>query len=209
MRKNKLAVLLAALMCLILCAFPAPAAQSGSLRVTVADEPGLEVLLYRVADENGILTEAFSGAEMAPETLLDTLEAKKNAQTLYSFARDKEISAETAVIGENGAAVFAGLELGCYLVACAGETPSFDPFLAFIPTVINGETVYDVEAEPKAEEPDPTTEPPETQEPTEPAPSIPQTGNSVIPEYVLLGLGCLLALIGMAELLRGRKEAHE
>ena len=113
MRKNKLAVLLAALMCLILCAFPAPAAQSGSLRVPVADEPGLEVLLYRVADENGILTEAFSGAEMAPETLLDSLEAKKTAQALYSFARDKEISAETAVIGENGAAVFAGLELGC------------------------------------------------------------------------------------------------
>lgn len=214
MRKNNIAWLLAALLCLMALAPAALAAETGSIKVIVEDSPDLEIVLHPVADLSGTLTEAFSGADIAPETMLDTREAEVNAAALYRYALAHQLEGEVKTTDASGVAHYTGLAEGCYLIYCTKEG-EFDPFLVFVPTEINEEKVYDVEAEPKSEEEEETepttvpTEPSESTQPTQPEPEIPQTGTSVVPKYVLLSLGVLAALVGMAELIRGRKEKHE
>ena len=208
MKKRNFAWLLAALLCLTVLAPAAFAAEVGSLKITVEDSPGLSIVVHSVADLSGTLTEEFSGAAIAPETLLDSKEGAVNAAALYAYAVENNIPGTQQTTDADGVVYYEGLAEGCYLVYCTKEG-EFDPFLAFIPTEINGERVYAVEAEPKSEETEPTTEPPATTQPTQPEPEIPQTGVSVIPKYTLLILGSLVVILGMVELLRGRKEKHE
>lgn len=206
MKSRKRKWILAALLCWIL-ALPAAAAETGRLHLTVENVPELEVCLHYVAAVDGVLTEAFSPVQVKPESLLDEKETENNAKLLYIYAVEQEIAGVCLTTDEAGYACFENLETGCYLVCCAGETAEFEPFLVCIPMTINGATIFEIQAAPKSGEDDPEAVTPT--EPLEPEADIPYTGTNVWPQYLLLALGVLTAGWGMAELLRGRKEAHE
>ena len=191
--------LLVAGLCLLL-AVPVSAKQTGSLQLNHITE---DVYLYCVSDENGVLTEAFSQAGI--ENIKDTAAADENGQILQTYVAEKHISG-TKKTPVDETVLFSNLELGCYLV-CSGvsEDEEFAPFLVWIPTVVSGEAVYDVQAEPKTEDPGPTV----PTDPTPPEPDIPQTGHYLWPQYLLFGLGLCAILFGMIEIIRGRRNNHE
>lgn len=211
---------LAVMLCLLL-PVTAFAAQEGSLKIVDIENP---VCLYHVADAAGVPTEAFAGSPV--EDLTDQASAVKNAAKLWDYALAQEIPGEERTPSADGEVKYEALQEGLYLVCSLAEEAEFKPFLVALPTVINGENIYHIEANPKAEEPEPTepsqpsepTEPSEpsepTEEPTEPGPSeptdpgpnIPQTGNSVLPKYLLLGIGTLAVLAGLVDLIRGREK---
>jgi len=223
MKKASISIFLAALVCLALC-IPAAASQTGSLKILLDGESYSLITLHRVADLNGKLTDSFAGAELPPEKLLDPREIPDNAAALKKYALANGISGTQQIAGDAGFVLFPDLSLGIYLVYCA-EGDAFDPFLVFIPSTINDETVYDVEAQPKMEDPtDPSwpdqtspTDPSDPSDPTDPSdpsdptdPSdIPQTGNNVVPMYLLLAVGSVFVVVGLLMILRGRKESYE
>lgn len=200
MRRNKLLWLAAVLLCLLTVAPKAAAAQSGSLKITGIEET---VGLYHAARPDGTLTEAFAGAPV--EDLADQSKAVFNANTLLTYARSNSIPALSRTPDGKGEARYDPLEEGVYLVCSLSREAEFDPFLVTIPTVINGEAIYHVEAEPKQEETEPTTGPTEPK-PTEPEPEIPQTGVNVWPKYILLALGVAVTLMGLYNLIRGKED---
>ena len=211
-RKNGVILLLAAALCLML-ALPAGATETGSITVCV-EELGLDVVMHKVAGIDGVLNDSFSGAAISPETMLDSRESEVNAAALYKYALEQKIPGEEKTSDAQGKVYYSGLQEGCYLVYCL-QADEFDPFLVFMPTVINGEAIYDVISEPKSSEEDETepttvpTEPDESTEPTKPEPEIPQTGFNMIPKYILLALGAVVTVAGVVELIRGRKGKHE
>lgn len=161
------------------------------------------VCLYQVADENGTLTEDFaqSGVKVA-ENMTKNKEA---ANTLQEFAEKESVSGEEKTPAD-GVVSFGDLEEGCYLVCSIASKREFVSFLVWIPTSLDGEKIYDVQATPKTEDPtDPTI-------PTDSAPlkpNIPQTGNLMWPQYVLFGLGVALMIFGVVEVIRGRRKTDE
>lgn len=176
------------------------AAQSGSLEVQDIDDP---VCLYRLTNGSGRVTEDFAGADIT----IPGEDPVATAKQLQSYAKQHNLTGKTAR-PTRGTAAFSPLEEGIYLVASLGQPEEFDPFLVGIPTVINGEKVYHIEAKPKQEE----EETQSTTAPTEPEntdTAIPQTGTSVIPQYTLLVLGSLLTLAGLFQVIRGREDCHE
>lgn len=208
MKRKLRALLFAALLCIAL-AVPALAAEAGSLTV-VTELEGLTLCLHPVADRTGKLNAMFAETELAPEALLQ--DNGRAARKLYEFAGEKGLQAAAAVTDEKGEAAFWDLPEGVYLVYGLGEQVKFDPFLVCIPTNINGEDVYHILADPKAEEGTEPTEPSteETTGPTEPPdPNIPQTGVNTIPMYLLGVFGAAFLLLGMIELVRAGKEDHE
>lgn len=217
MGKNKAGLcLLLAMICLLTLAPEASAAERGSIKVIEMENA---VGLYPVARADGSLTDAFIQAPI--DDISDSLQAVENARKLWSYAREQRIPAQEKQPDGLGNVQFKDLEEGLYLIGSLAEEAEFDPFLVRMPTVINGEKIYHVTADPKQEEPtEPqvTTEPTEPTEstepseptqptkPTEPGPGIPQTGDSVIPKYLLLAIGTLAIAAGLLELIRGRKE---
>ena len=203
MKKFKFAWVLPVLLCL-LSAHPAAAAQTGSLRLTVEGAPGLEICLHYVADDNGTLTAEFSNAGITPGKMSDETELATNASQLRDYAVEHSAAGMKKAVDAAGNADYTGLAEGCYLVYCVGNT-KFEPFLLLVPTTINGEAVYDIQAEPKSCEGGL-----DTVTPTPPSePNIPQTGSSVLPQYLLLALGIVTAGAGVAELAHGRRETCE
>lgn len=186
------------LICLLLLAFPqrAAAAGTGSLKIIDISQA---VTLYQVAYADGTLTEAFAAAPV--EDLLADEKAVENARQLAEFVQTEQLSGQRLMPEDTETVIFEPLQEGYYLVC--SEDGEFAPFLATIPTRINGEVCYEVQADPKEELP---TDPDQPTPPGGPDPEIPQTGNSVIPQYVLLAAGILLTALGFVELLRGREK---
>lgn len=129
---------------------------------------------------------------------LDGLFADKNAAArLFVYAEVEGIPAQTIQIGHDGTAKVEDLPLGLYLVS---QMVAFDgcmtmlPALISIPTEINDEWIFDVEAMPKLEPLVPETTIPET---TEPHIDIPPTGQTNWPIPLLLLGGCFLILLGL------------
>ena len=205
-KKTSISILLAALVCLALC-IPVAAAQTGSLKILLDEEPCSTISLHRVADMDGTLTADFAGAAISPETLLDTREVPNNAIALKKYALDNGIVGAEQVPEGSEPVFFPDLALGIYLVYCADDD-AFDPFLVFIPSNINGEIVYDIEAQPKMEDPTEPSDPTEPNDPSDP-PDIPQTGNNLVPMYLLLAVGSAVVVVGLLMILRGRKESYE
>ena len=87
-----------------------------------------------------------------------------------------------------------------------GEKAEFAPFLVQIPMTIGEKKVYDIQAEPKVDNPPESSTP---SQPVDPEPEIPQTGAILWPKYLLLGLGAVLILAGIIEALRGREKEYE
>ena len=185
---------------LLLIPVSATAAQMGSLLILEIDHP---VCVYRVIDADGKITEAFADSGLMPN-IADPVAA---AKALQKYVKENNISGQMKV-PVRGEAYYASMEEGTYLVCSLHREGEFAPFLLSIPTRLNGEVVYHVEAKPKSDDTPPETE---TTCPTETRPSgsdIPQTGDSVIPKYALLILGTLTTLLGLYQVLSGREETR-
>ena len=201
MRKFSIRWFLPILLCLLLGCVTASASESGSLRIVDVEKT---VALYPVATYDGSLTEVFQNAPV--EDILEESKAVENAAVLDQFVKENQISGQEQVPDENKEVYYAALETGVYLVRSMQSEPEFTPFLVCIPTRINKELIYDVKAEPKAQEPTEPTEPTTPTEPTEPEPEIPQTGTSILPQYILLGIGIVALVLGFTEMIRGREK---
>ena len=201
MRKLLIRWLLPILLCMLLVCVTVSAAESGSLRILNIEN---SVAIYPVATYDGNLTEVFRNAPVTE--LLEESKAVGNAAILDQFVKDNQISGQEQAPDENKEVYYASLETAVYLVRSMHSEPEFVPFLVCIPTRINDELIYDVKAEPKAQEPTDPTEPTSPTEPTEPEPEIPQTGNSVWPQYLLLASGIVALVFGFAEVIRGREK---
>lgn len=176
MKQHKLPRALALLLGLLLaCAMPLTAfartrldpAQPCSLTVVCQSGttplPGVTVDLTRVADVNETGDYTLAGAfANCPVTLqgLDTSDAwDAAAQTLAGYAAaDAVAPTATAQTDNTGAAAFANLQTGLYLVTMAPvtidrTTYTFTPFLASLPQLDADDAwVYDGTAYPKSEE---------------------------------------------------------
>ena len=186
-----------ALLLLVLIPVSASAAQLGSLLVQEIDHP---VCLYHVADLQGNFTSDFSGYIQSE----DVTDAAETAKIVQRYVLDHNVTGQK-LTPENGEALFENLQTGTYLV-CSLRTPGeFAPFLLPIPTLLDGEIIYDIQAKPKIED-IPRERDPGSGDSRPNDKEIPQTGTSVIPQYVLMVLGTLMTLAGLYEVLAGREE---
>lgn len=181
--------------------------RTGSISIRMTDRgepiPGGSVTLYRVAG----LSEDYRYTAEPPfgdcGVDLNRALTREDAEKLAQYAKQNRIPGQTLALGHDGAAVFAALEEGLYLLtqqeAGAGYLP-VSPFLCGVPQQIGGELFYDVDASPKC-----------APEPTDPGgpggPSIPQTGQLNWPVPVMGMLG--LVLISAGGLLWVRRDADE
>ncbi len=192
-------LLVLAALCL-LCAVPVSGAQQGSLLLTKVEK---QVMLFPVADEQGIPNEDFAGTV---ENLTISDLTPEVAKKLYQHVQDRELSGEVGTPNNIKEVFFADLELGWYLVCSMGQTPEFMPFLISAPMTIGDKTVYNITAEPKLQSP---FEPSQPGGPENPQPNIPQTGAILWPQYLLLILGGVSICLGLVEVIRGREKRYE
>ena len=126
---------------------------------------------------------------------------REKARQLAPVARKRADYAAIQKTDTNGVAVFPDVTPGLYLVLRTKTAPentpyTFEPFLAGIPTVVNGTAVYQVVAEPKYGWDTPSPEP--TVPPSTPNPSFPQTGQLWWPLPVMIGLAIALMVAALA-----------
>ena len=200
MAKNKWLILLAVV--LFMAAVPAArAAETGSIQVQGIEGP---IALYGVASPEGTVhadfAEVYAGVP-------DDEPAASLAKILWAYAQAEKLPDQACQVDAEGNALFSPLEQGLYLIGSIAAVPEFDPFLVQVPTVINGKQVFHIVAEPKQEDPKPTT--PTAPAPPPPSQNIPQTGTSVIPKYLLMCSGILVTLIGLHQMIRGKEESYE
>lgn len=204
MHKKRGIRLLVALLCIMTLSVSVSAAQNGSLLIGGIEET---VSLFRVADASGTLLPDFATAPV--ENLQEEINMVKNAKALAEYAKQESLTGDERMPDATGNVSYTPLEEGTYLICSMASEAEFNPFLVFIPTQINGEIIYDIKAKPKEENPPEPTDPTVPTDPSEPPSNIPQTGNSVWPQYLLLILGTVSVLLGIAELLHGREKQHE
>lgn len=135
--------------------------RKGSVSVTMIDKTTGQpvgkgaMTLYQVADavredwnDSFFYTEAFSECQLA----LDSLESGELAAGLAAYAKEKDIAGENMTIGDDGVVKYTDLELGLYLLVQSEAASGYEavsPFLVSVPTWINGEANYDIDATPK------------------------------------------------------------
>ncbi len=184
----------------VLLAVPVSAAPLGSLLLKNLENT---VVLYPVADENGVPAGDFAGAvDRLTQNHLTPVMAKRLSERIS----DKNTGGTSLSPDPQGEITFSSLEEGWYLAVSGGDTPEFAPFLVAIPMIINGESVYDLEAEPKVESP---VTPPTAPTPEKPQSNIPQTGAILWPKYLLLIVGALLVTVGVVDATAGRGKRYE
>lgn len=172
---------------------------------------GGKLTLYRVGD---IVEEDwnFSFAlipELADADLsLDEINDPELAQKLMALAKEKKLP-ELKVAIKKGVAEVPTLASGLYLVSqnkkevLKGFQP-IAPFLISMPRMVDGEYVYDVEANPKV--PLETTPPTTTETTTSTNQKLPQTGQLWWPVPLLLSVGLACVVVG---LVRRRRDEDE
>jgi hypothetical protein len=135
--------------------------QKGSITVNMryngSTVSGGNLTIYKVAtlqESSGtykyVLTDAFAGSGISTEKL----ESADSAKTLSTYATKHSITGTTQVIGSSGSLSYTDLELGVYLFVqgySATGYMSISPFLVSVPTSINGNYTYNVNADPKLE----------------------------------------------------------
>ena len=195
--KNRIMCLLLLLSLLVL---PVSAAQEGSLLINNADSPAT---LYVVADQDGKLTEAFTGCGLAAIT--EETATAENAKLLRTYVQSSHLAGQVLEPTAERQIIFAPLKESWYLV-CSNSSPGeFAPFLVQVPTMVGDNQIYHIQATPK-EDSQPEQTLPAT--PVEPEPNIPQTGYLQWPKYLLLTMGGLLVLAGAVLILAGLEERH-
>ena len=205
---RRLCAFTAALLLALCCTVPAAAEKTGSLTLQLTDEtgapaPDILARLYRVGEPDGTLTPEFAAAGIAPDDLLSQRQSAQNAVTLATLASTKKLTGTDVTADAHGEARFTGLSQGVYLVLCPpGQSLTFPVFLVRVPLTVNGTAVYDIVSRPKA---GPPADPAPTPSPT-PDGALPQTGADPLPLLLLLAGGCLLVILGTADILRSRRE---
>lgn len=195
----------------ILWAGHAEAAQAkGSITITMKDAdsgaqvPGGALRYYRVASifvsddrSSWRYTTAFSGCGIPPEEIT-TAQA---AETMADYAKKQSIQGVKAEVDKNARVQITNLNPGVYLMVqdtpAEGYSP-VAPFLVTVPTSVDGEYIYDVDATPKLtlKKTDvPPNQPPRT-------PRLPKTGQLWWPVPLLAAAGIVLLLAGLARLKR-------
>jgi len=120
-------------------------AAEGSISVTLAEG---EAQIYHVANmEMNDLGYVFTYTDTWKEcgVVLDDVQNAGIAEELAVYAKESEIEGSTC---------FTGLEEGLYLIVQMEAVEGYQtmkPFLVTMPTVIDGECIYDIEASPKVE----------------------------------------------------------
>ena len=161
--RKRLAAVLAALTLLVWCAAPAFAlevvdlSRTGSIKVSLYDSETSEAVgggtltLYRVAKvqkDNANLSFVYTnGFEDCGVELGDLSEGELASQLAEKIAATAEST--TVEISDLGAAEFADLEVGLYLVVQTTAAENYNvinPFLVSVPIQENGSYVYDVDA---------------------------------------------------------------
>lgn len=196
---RKVSLLTAALLCVLLV-FPVSAARTGSLQIDNVHAP---VVLFPLADAQGVLTDSFSAAS-EPLTAENT--GADQAKKLQKYAGEKGLSGQEMTPDASGQTRYSQLEAGYYLVCSQAQPGEFAPFILRIPMTVADRVIYDVQAQPKAERPE------EPESPTTPLPLqpvIPQTGFIQWPKYLLLTLGAVCVAAGLFEAVRGREKRYE
>ncbi len=200
------------LLAVLLCAAVQAESAAGSLHILLTGQDGtptqkITVLVYRVADTDGTLTEDFAAAGIDAGTLFETEQEAKTARRLAAFAAEHGCSAEKQPTDATGEATFAPLAEGIYLVRCAeGQSVVFPAFLVHLPLELEGKLYYDVDAFPKSE-PAPTPPSPPAPRPDD-APNLPQTGWDPLPTLLLAFGGLVILCLGVIELIRAGKANH-
>lgn len=192
-----------------------PDAQQGSITIHMKDVdsgeavPGGTVCFYQVAepkDGNWVYLDTFAECNQP----LDDLGAADLSSHLERYALDYEIKGREIAVGKDAELVIADLPAGLYLVSQvkpAEGYSSFRPFLVSVPTMEDGDYIFDVDATPKIElEKETTPTPPTPPTPTPPTPRLPQTGQLWWPVLALAGAGILLILAGMRSKNRRREK---
>ena len=202
MKRNKLLLFLVCLLSVFGFAVSVCAQGQGSIHLIGIEQPAQ---IYLVANRDGILLPPYDTTSV--EDILSEKGAADKANALWACAVEKGTPLTEQIPGREHTASFDALDEGVYLIGSpSGE---FVPFVVPIPMELDGEVLWNIQSTPKPDdEPDPS-------EPTDPSddppsdPDIPQTGTSVIPMYLLMIVGTALTVVGLFELLRGRKESHE
>lgn len=164
--RKRLAAVLAALTLLVWCTAPAFAlevvdlSRTGSIKVSLYDSETSEAVgggtltLYRVAKvqkDNANLSFVYTnGFEDCGVELGDLSEGELAGRLAEKIAATAEST--TVEISDLGAAEFADLEVGLYLVVQTTAAENYNvinPFLVSVPIQENGSYVYDVDALPK------------------------------------------------------------
>ncbi len=179
----------------------------GSISLTMRCEGenvgGGTMTLYRVGDITRVgkhyfftLTDFFSPSGVS----LTDPASPEAAASLQRYAREHNAQGDTKTIGKDGNVRFPDILPGLYLLsqdkAAKGYNPAA-PFLVSVPMEEDGRYVYDVNATPKVQlTPAPTKPTTSPTKPTTPGNKLPQTGQPVIPIFVLAALGLALVLVG-------------
>lgn len=171
-RKKLIAVLVLLLLCMQIGTFAAfDDVMLGSVLIRVETlegdipVPGYTLHFVSVADPEGYLDYDFTDANISPEAMLDERNNSKNAEKLASFAKKHGISGEFVITDSKGEVFFNYLDAGIFLVWPGEENElTFNPYLIYVPMVINGNEYWNVISIPKVgtvpEDPDPPAPPP-------------------------------------------------
>ncbi len=124
-------------------------------------------------------------------------QSAKTAKSLADYVKKQKITGVKKTIGKDGKATFPDLEQGLYLLVqtkAASGYSAVNPFLVSVPYLKNGVYVYEVDATSKTGlVPQPSTTP------GKPGEKLPQTGQLWWPVPVLLAVGLLFVVLGLAK----------
>ena len=218
----------AGLLVLILCLLTAPTVrahqQKGSLSMqcvfksggTVTVLSGDTYAIEQIARYDGTDADIITGSDFMTLSEysdfdcdwagLTSMQLREKAMALSEAVKKKGSYLAQRTTDENGKLCFEELEPGLYLTirtAAVNEDYEFEPSLIFIPQNADGTVTYDVTCEPKFSL---KTTPSTPSDPTD-IERLPQTGQLILPVFVLAAAGVILTAAGIVVIMREKK--HE
>ena len=134
--------------------------KKGSISITLGEDEenikvsGADVTIYKIADAYSKDSNlAFNYHESLKDYELE-LNGGNISEKVLEIIANNEIINFSATTNELGTVIFTDLDLGLYLVIQTNRVEGYskiDPFLVFIPEIIDNIWVYDVNAEPKVD----------------------------------------------------------
>lgn len=134
--------------------------KKGSISITLGEDEenikvsGADVTIYKIADAYSKDSNlAFNYHESLKDYEFE-LNGGNISEEVLEIIANNEIINFSATTNELGTVIFTDLDLGLYLVIQTNRVEGYskiDPFLVFIPEIIDNIWVYDVNAEPKVD----------------------------------------------------------
>jgi len=130
--------------------------KTGSITVLLEDSEsndinGIKVgiiLVSELKEEGYVKANGFEASQMSVDTIVKK-PTQSNAQNIYDFALQNNISAEFETSKDNKA-IFSSLKKGIYLIFCEKNGGFyFNPHFAFVPFNAQGENSLDIVSKPK------------------------------------------------------------